>query len=216
MEVKGFTFNEFLENTYVLWDESSHECAIVDPGMSDHREENELTTFINDNSLNVKFLINTHCHVDHILGVTFVKSNYNPVYLIPEKDLVLLENAETQAQMFGINVNTLPEPDKFLSENEKLILGNESITNLFTPGHTPGEFCLYTETSKFCITGDVLFKESIGRTDLFGGDYDTIINSIRTKLFPLPDEVVIYPGHGEESTIGYEKQYNPFLTEALK
>ena len=216
MEVKGFTFNEFLENTYIIWDESSNESAIIDPGMSDRKEENELSTFIKDNSLIVKFLINTHCHVDHILGVTFVKDKYSPVYLVPEKDLLLLENAETQAQMFGITVNKLPKPDKFLSESENLILGNELIINLFTPGHTPGEFCLYAETSKFCITGDVLFKESIGRTDLFGGDYETIINSIKTKLFTLPDEVVIYPGHGEKSTIGYEKQYNPFMTEALR
>ena len=215
MKVKGFTFNSFAENTYVIWDESSSESAIVDPGMSDFNEENELKTFVKNNSLNINYLINTHCHVDHILGVTFVKEEFNPVYFIPEKDLMLFENAETQAQMFGVTVNKLPRPDKYLSESEKIILGNESIINLFTPGHTPGEFCLYADSSKFCITGDVLFKESIGRTDLPGGDYDTIIHSIKTKLFTLSDEVVIYPGHGEESTIGYEKQHNPFLIEAL-
>ena len=215
MEVKGFTFNPFLENTYVIWDESSHECAVIDPGMSDSREEDELKSFVNNNSLNVKYLINTHCHVDHILGVTFIKNEFDPLYFIPEKDMMLFENAETQAQMFAVNINKLPKPDKFLSESENIILGCESIINLYTPGHTPGEFCLYAESSNFCITGDVLFRESIGRTDLLGGDYDTIINSIKTKLFPLPDEVVIYPGHGEKSTIGYEKQYNPFLIEAL-
>jgi len=215
MEVKGFTFNPFLENTYVIWDESSHECAVIDPGMSDSREEDELKSFVNNNSLNVKYLINTHCHVDHILGVTFIKNEFDPLYFIPEKDMMLFENAETQAQMFAVNINKLPKPDKFLSESENIILGSESIINLYTPGHTPGEFCLYAESSNFCITGDVLFRESIGRTDLLGGDYDTIINSIKTKLFPLPDEVVIYPGHGEKSTIGYEKQYNPFLIEAL-
>ena len=215
MEVKGFTFNPFLENTYVIWDVSSRECAVIDPGMSDSREEDELKSFVNNNSLNVKYLINTHCHVDHILGVTFIKNEFDPLYFIPEKDMMLFENAETQAQMFAVNINKLPKPDKFLSESENINLGNESMINLFTPGHTPGEFCLYAKSSKFCITGDVLFRESIGRTDLLGGDYDTIINSIRTKLFPLPDEVVIYPGHGEKSTIGYEKQYNPFLIEAL-
>ena len=215
MEVKGFTFNPFFENTYVIWDEPSRECAIIDPGMSDLNEEEELKTFVTNNSLNVKFLINTHCHVDHILGVAFVKEEYDPIYIIPEKDLVLFDNAETQGQMFGVTVNKLPKPDKFLSESENIMLGNESLINLFTPGHTPGEFSLYADESKFCITGDVLFRESIGRTDLLGGDYDTIINSIRTKLFPLPDEVVIYPGHGEESTIGYEKKHNPFLIEAI-
>lgn len=211
MKVKGFTFNPFLENTYIIWDETSRECAIIDPGMSDPKEEEELKSFVKNNSLNVEYLINTHCHVDHILGVAFVKEEYNPVYLIPEKDLLLFENAETQGQMFGVAVNKLPKPDKFLSENENIIFGNESISNLFTPGHSPGEFSLYAEESNFCITGDVLFKESIGRTDLLGGDYETLINSIRSKLFTLPDEVVIYPGHGDDSTIGYEKLHNPFL-----
>jgi glyoxylase-like metal-dependent hydrolase (beta-lactamase superfamily II) len=216
MEIISFTFNPFFENTYVIWDESSRECAIVDPGMADPAEEEQLKSFVKNNSLNVKFLINTHCHIDHVLGVAFVKEEYNPVYIIPEKDLLLFENAETQAQMFGVNLNKLPKPNKFLSESENIILGSASVSNLFTPGHSPGEFSLYAEDSKFCITGDVLFKESIGRTDLIGGDYNTLINSIRTKLFTLPDDVVIYPGHGDESTIGYEKQHNPFLIEAFK
>jgi glyoxylase-like metal-dependent hydrolase (beta-lactamase superfamily II) len=216
MEIKGFTFNPFFENTFIIWDESSRECAIVDPGMSDPREEEEVKSFVENNSLNIKYLINTHCHIDHVLGVSFVKEEYDPVYFIPEKDLLLFENAETQAQMFEISINKLPKPDRYLSESEKISLGNESISNLFTPGHTPGEFSLYVEDSKFCITGDVLFRESIGRTDLLGGDYDTLINSIKTKLFTLPDEVVIYPGHGEHSTIGYEKKHNPFLIEAYR
>jgi glyoxylase-like metal-dependent hydrolase (beta-lactamase superfamily II) len=216
MEIKAFTFNPFFENTYIIWDESSRECAIIDPGMSDPREEEDVKLFVENNSLNVKYLINTHCHVDHVLGVSFVKKEYDPVYYIPEKDLLLFENAETQAQMFEVHINKLPKPDKFLSEDEIINLGNESITSLFTPGHTPGEFSLYVEESKFCITGDVLFNESIGRTDLLGGNYDTLINSIKTKLFTLPDEVVIYPGHGEHSTIGYEKKHNPFLIETYR
>ena len=216
MKVKGFTFNPFFENTYVIWDESSRECAIIDPGMSEPGEEDEFKAFVKNSSLKFKYLINTHCHIDHILGVAFIKREYDPVYLIPEKDLLLFENAETQAQMFDVTINKLPEPDKYLSESENINLGNESIRNIFTPGHSPGEFSLYAEESNFCITGDVLFKESIGRTDLLGGDYNTLINSIRSKLFTLPDEVVIYPGHGDESTIGYEKQHNPFLIEAFK
>ena len=216
MKIKGFTFNPFFENTFIIWNESSRECAIVDPGMSEPREEEEVNSFVKSNSLIVKYLINTHCHIDHVLGVSFVKKEYNPVYFIPEKDLLLFENAETQAQMFEVSINKLPKPDKYLSESEKINLGKESITNLFTPGHTPGEFSLYAEDSEFCITGDVLFRESIGRTDLLGGDYNTLIDSIKTKLFTLPDEVVIYPGHGEHSTIGYEKKHNPFLIEAYR
>jgi glyoxylase-like metal-dependent hydrolase (beta-lactamase superfamily II) len=145
------------------------------------------------------------------LGCSFVKEKYNPLYYIPEKDLPLFENAQKQAEMFGITMNKLPEIDKYLNEDEQLMLGDESFNNLFTPGHSPGEFCLYFEKSNFCITGDVLFRESIGRTDLYGGDYNTLINSIKTKLFTLPDDLVIYPGHGEDSTIGYEKLHNPFL-----
>jgi len=211
MQIKKFTFNPFMENTFVVWDEKSHEAAIVDPGMSDEVEERELNSFIEENKLDIKYLINTHCHVDHVLGCGFVKEKYNPIYYIPEKDLPLYNNAGKQAEMFGIEMNKLPEIDKYLTEGEKLLLGNESFSNLYTPGHSPGEFCLYFDESKFCITGDVLFRESIGRTDLYGGDYNTLIESIKSQLFSLPDDIIIYPGHGDESTIGYEKLNNPFL-----
>jgi hydroxyacylglutathione hydrolase len=211
MKIRKFTFNPFMENTFIVWDKQSNEAAVVDPGMNDESEERKITSFIEENSLNIKYLINTHCHIDHILGCSFVKEKYNPLYYIPEKDIPLFDNAHNQAKMFGVTMNKLPEIDKYLNEDKKLMLGDESFSNLFTPGHSPGEFCLYFETSKFCITGDVLFRESIGRTDLYGGDYNTLINSIKTKLFVLPDETVIYPGHGDESTIGYEKLHNPFL-----
>ena len=211
MNIKRFTFNPFMENTFIVWDEKSLQAAVVDPGMSDEVEEDKLNSFIEENSLVVKYLINTHCHVDHILGCGFVKEKYNPVYYIPEKDLPLYNHAEKQAEMFGISMNKLPEIDKYLTEDDKIILGSESFSNLFTPGHTPGEYCLYFNESNFCITGDVLFRESIGRTDLYGGDYDTLIESIKTKLFSLPVDIIIYPGHGDQSTIGYEKLNNPFL-----
>ena len=211
MQIKKFTFNPFMENTFVVWDENSHEASVVDPGMSDEVEEHELKSFIEENSLFIKYLINTHCHIDHVLGCRFVKENYNPVYYIPEKDLPLYNNADKQAEMFGIEMSKLPKIDKYLTEDGRIILGAESFSNLFTPGHTPGEFSLYFDESQFCITGDVLFREGIGRTDLYGGDYNTLIESIKTKLFSLPDDILIYPGHGDESTIGYEKLHNPFL-----
>lgn len=211
MKIKKFTFNPFWENTFLLWDELSNEAVVVDPGMSSEEEEEEIKSFISTNSLEIKYMINTHCHLDHLLGCRYIKDVYGPVYYIPEKDLSLFHNAGKQAEMFGIKMKSLPKPDGFLSENDNLILAKESISNLFTPGHTPGEFCLYVEDSKFCITGDVLFKESIGRTDLYGGDYNLLISSIKTKLLSLDEEVVIYPGHGDESTIGYEKKHNQFL-----
>lgn len=211
VQVEIFTFNLFAENTFVLWDDVTKEAAIIDPGISTVEEQKIIADFISLKSLTIKYLINTHCHIDHILGCSFVKSNYKPVFYAPENDLPLLENANKQAQMFDIVFEEPPKPDKLISEETELFLGNSKIKFLFTPGHTPGEFCLYIEKEKICITGDVLFKEGIGRTDLWGGDYDTLIRSIENKLLSLPDDVIIYPGHGEVSTIGYEKQYNPFL-----
>jgi hydroxyacylglutathione hydrolase len=211
VKVNVFTFNLFSENTIVLWDDETKEAAVIDPGTSSPDEETILSDFISSEKLKVKYLINTHCHIDHILGCEFVKEKFNPVYFVPKKDLPLLDHAQEQASMFDISLDKPPIPDEFITEETELSIGKSKMKFLFTPGHTPGEFCIYLENEKICITGDVLFNESIGRTDLWGGDYDTLINSIQTKLFTLPDNVIIYPGHGESSTIGYEKQNNPFM-----
>ena len=211
VQVKIFTFNLFNENTFVLWDDKTKESAVIDPGVSTSDEKETLTDFITNKKLNIKYLINTHCHIDHILGCKFVKEKFNPVYYAPEKDILLLKNSGMQAQMFDIEFEEPPEPDNWISEEIELFLGNSKILFLFTPGHTPGEYCLFLEKEGVCITGDVLFKEGIGRTDLWGGDYNTLIHSIENKLFTLSDDVKIYPGHGEVSTIGHEKKYNPFL-----
>jgi len=205
----------FSENTFVLWDDESKESAIVDPGCSDSDEEYELGSIIKDNNLKVKYLINTHCHIDHILGCEFVKKKYNPIYFAPELDLPLIENASMQASFVGMDFSISIKPDEFLSEGKKLMIGKSELKFLFTPGHTPGEFCIYIPEIKSCITGDVLFNESIGRTDLWGGNYDTLIESINNKLLALPDETLIYPGHGESSTIGGEKKFNPFLNHTV-
>ena len=201
----------FSENTIIIWDDKSGDAAIVDPGTSSSTEENELLSFISSKDLRIKYLINTHCHIDHILGCSFVKEKFNPVYYAPEFDLPLLDNAQQQAQMFDLDIDQPPIPDKLITEQTEIMIGESKLQFLFTPGHTPGEFCIYIGEEKICVTGDVLFKESIGRTDLWGGNYETLLNSIHEKLFLLPDDVVIYPGHGEPSTIGYEKQNNPFL-----
>jgi glyoxylase-like metal-dependent hydrolase (beta-lactamase superfamily II) len=201
----------FSENTIIIWDDESRDAAIVDPGTSSSTEENELLSFISSKDLRIKYLINTHCHIDHILGCSFVKEKFNPVYYAPELDLPLLDNAQQQAQMFDLDIDQPPIPDKLITEQTEIMIGESKLQFLFTPGHTPGEFCIYIGEEKICVTGDVLFKESIGRTDLWGGNYETLLNSIHEKLFLLPDDVVIYPGHGEPSTIGYEKQNNPFL-----
>ncbi|SRR5690606_33839633 len=209
--IKKFVFNPFSENTYIIWDEETSEAMIVDPGCVDPYEENKLIEIISRNNLTVKYLIITHCHIDHIFGINFIKTRYNPLYVAPELDMPLLENSDKQAAAFGIEYELPPMPDDYLSEQTKLNLGSSDIKVIFTPGHSPGEHSLYFEKEKFCLSGDVLFQNSIGRTDLWGGDYQTLIDSIRNKLFSLPDEVIIYPGHGDNSKIGIEKSENPFL-----
>jgi glyoxylase-like metal-dependent hydrolase (beta-lactamase superfamily II) len=211
IQIKKFTFNLFSENTFVLSDDETKECAIVDPGCSDSLEEQELENFIIDNSLTIKYLINTHCHIDHILGCEFVKKKFNPTYYAPELDIPLLKNANMQASFVGMDFSISILPDEYLTEEKKLYLGISELSFLFTPGHTPGEFCIYIQDIKTCISGDVLFFDSIGRTDLWGGNYDILIKSINEKLLSLPEETIIYPGHGESSTIGREKKLNPFL-----
>ena len=211
IKIETFVFNMFAENTFVVWDEETKEAAVIDPGTSGLSEEELLDDFIVKNDLKIKYLINTHGQIDHILGCSFVKEKYNPKFLIPEKDIPLLQNAHLQASAFGVEFKEPPKPDKFITEEEELQLGNTKIKFLFTHGHTPGEYCIYFGEEKICITGDVLFKEGIGRTDLWGGDYNRLIRSIETKLFTLPGDVKIYPGHGEPSTISHEMTNNSFL-----
>lgn len=209
--VKSFTFNMFSENTYVVWDEGTKESIIVDPGCFDLAEESKLEKYITENELEIKYLLLTHCHIDHIIGCKFVLGKYNPKYYAPKEDLFLIKRAEVHAAGFGFKIEPVPEPEMFLSEDLRLQIGNSIMEFLFTPGHTPGEYCIYFRKEAVCLTGDVLFKNSIGRTDLWGGDYDTLIKSIKEKLFALPDNVIIYPGHGESSKTGAEKSNNPFL-----
>lgn len=211
LKLHKFTFNPFQENTYLIWDEDTKESMLIDPGCSNEIEENELDSFISNNSLIIKYLINTHCHIDHVLGNKFVKDKYNSNFYASELDIPLLENLVEQAKMFGLSINPSPLPDSYINEQLKLMIGNSEANFLFTPGHTPGEYCIIFEKDNICISGDVLFLEGIGRTDLWGGDYETLLKSIKNKLFNLKNELLVYPGHGDKTTIGYEKLNNPFL-----
>ncbi len=214
--IKSFSFNMFSENTFVVWDEGSKESIIVDPGCSTPEEESRLEEYIFGNQLHIKYLLLTHCHIDHILGCDFIIEKYKPEYYASKEDLFLIKQAVALAAGFGFQIKPIPEPENFLSEDLQLKIGTSILTFLFTPGHTPGEYCIYFKKEAICLTGDVLFKNSIGRTDLWGGNYNTLITSIKTKLFALPDNVKIYPGHGESSEIGTEKNFNPFLHESSK
>jgi glyoxylase-like metal-dependent hydrolase (beta-lactamase superfamily II) len=214
IEIKRFVFGSFLENTYLLWDDINKESAVIDPGCISKQEETVIESFISDNKLIVKYLIATHCHLDHVAGCAFIKEKYNPEYYIPEEDLPLHQNTGQQASAFRIQMKTPPDPDLFITEDTFLFLGKNKLEFIHTPGHTPGGYCIYLREDHKCISSDVLFNDSIGRTDLWGGDYETIIKSIVNKLFVLPDDTVIYPGHGEKSTIGREKNENPFFRKS--
>jgi len=210
-KVVSFTFNPFQENTYVVYDDIK-ECIIFDPGCSNVGEKQELVDFLEQNELTPVRLINTHCHLDHIFGNQFIAEKYNLNLEIHLGELPVLEHAPQSAAMFGISVDPSPKPTQFIEDGDQISFGNTRLKAILTPGHSPASLSFYCEEDKFIIAGDVLFHGSIGRTDLPGGDYDTLINSIRTQLFVLPDEVKVYPGHMQATTIGFEKKFNPFLT----
>jgi hydroxyacylglutathione hydrolase len=210
MKITRFTFNAFAENTYLLHDDTN-ECVVVDPGCSDAKEKEQLKNYIKDNNLKVVRLLNTHCHIDHVLGNKFVANAYNVGLEIHEKDLETLRAIPVYAPVYGITNYEEQLPIAYLKEGEQVKFGNTTLEIIFAPGHAPGHVVFYNKEDKTLIAGDVLFQESIGRTDLPGGDHETLLTSIRTKLFTLPDDVTVYPGHGPETTIGHEKKYNPFL-----
>lgn len=211
MKIKQFTFNPFQENSYILWDET-RECIIIDPGCYEDSEKEILEKFIVDNDLNPVKLINTHCHIDHILGNKFVSEQWNIDLYTHKDDIILLEGAGSIAKTYGFSkYEGSPFPKYFLKEGDSLEFGNSSLKILYTPGHAPGHICLLNLADKFIVSGDVLFNGSIGRTDLPGGDFETLITSIKTKLLCLDDEVIVYCGHGPSTTIGKEKINNPFL-----
>jgi glyoxylase-like metal-dependent hydrolase (beta-lactamase superfamily II) len=213
LKMHRFIFNPFLENTYLIWDEKSNIAAIIDPGCYDSDERGFVEDFILRNSLKLKYLILTHCHIDHIFGNSFIKQRYNPVIIANKNDVYLLDLMLEVAAGYGVTLSASPEPDKLVTDNEEFVLGEATGRFITTPGHSPGGICLYFEKDKMCFTGDTLFKESIGRTDLWDGDLPSLMKSIKEKLFILPEEVVIYPGHQSESTIAHEKMYNPFLKD---
>lgn len=215
IEVKKFVFNYFAENTYLVFESESKEAMIIDPGCFAPAEKKSLEDFIEKRELKLKYMINTHCHIDHVLGNKFVKERFNPKFYLPELDVKLLNIMDEQAGMFNMKVEPSPEPDGFLTEELELTLGNSKINFLFTPGHTAGEYCILMENENRCFTGDVLFKESIGRTDLWDGDQQTLFDSIKNKLLTLNEDTVVHPGHGENTTIGYEKAQNPFFYDFI-
>jgi hydroxyacylglutathione hydrolase len=209
IQLQSFVFNPFQENTYVLYDET-RACVVIDPGCYEPDENYELESFISDNNLDVKLLLNTHCHVDHVLGNYFVKEKYKVKLLINRLEEPVLKAVKVYAPNYGLFKYQDSTADDFLAEGDTIKFGNQLLKVLFVPGHSPGHIAFLHSETEILIGGDVLFYNSIGRTDLPGGNYNTLISSIHEKLFSLPDSVKVYPGHGPETTIGFEKRTNPF------
>ncbi len=210
IKVQKFVFNPFNENSFLLYDETG-KCIMVDMGSYTVDEKKEVLYFIENNRLEPVMIANTHCHVDHILGNSFFKNKYKAATAAHSDDEFLLKNAVEHGTMFGCEVEAPPGIDKYLKEGEPLSFGKSSLEILHVPGHSPGSIAFYSSGDNFLISGDVLFSGSIGRTDLPGGEYDTLIRSIREKLLVLSPDVVVYCGHGPETTIGEEMRTNPFL-----
>ena len=210
LSIKAFTFNPVQENTYILYNEN-RECCIIDPGCYFDQEKASLKEFIEKSGLRPVLLLNTHCHLDHVFGNKFVHESWNLTLHIHEKEKIVLETAPIAGKTWQLPFDNYEGPLVMIKEGETLKIGDDELEIRFTPGHSPGSVCFYHEAGGFVIGGDVLFNGSIGRTDLPGGDYATLINSIQTQLFTLPDDTKVYSGHGPVTTIGFEKMNNPFV-----
>ena len=211
LSVRPFTFNPFSENTYILYDETK-ECVIVDPGCYELSEKQELAGFIEENGLTPVAIFLTHAHIDHILGNNFIVGKYNiPIYM-SKIETDLLKSAFVYGEMWGIKVEPSPDPTYFIEEGKELKFGNTTLEVFFTPGHSPGSYSFLHRPTNQLFSGDVLFNGSIGRTDLPGGNFDILEKSILEKLYVLSDEIIVFSGHGPETTIGHEKKTNPFVS----
>ena len=214
LSIQIFPFNPFSENTYVVSDES-RDAVIIDPGCYTKEEQRELVSYIDAQQLNVKFILNTHGHIDHVLGNDFAKDKYKAPLVISKMDEATMRSVKAYAPLYGFDAYREAEPDKLISEGDLITFGKTEWKVFFLPGHSPGHIGFYDEKEKVVFSGDVLFAQSIGRTDLPGGNFETLIQSIQKKIFALPDEVIVYPGHGPSTSIGEEKISNPFCALSL-
>lgn len=211
IQIKNFIFNSFQVNTYILYDETG-EGIIIDPACGNESELEEITAFTRDHHIKLTKIVNTHGHIDHIVGISRVVNAFNIPFVINQEDAVLLEMAPQQAMVFGFELSEPPVPTEYIQEGDTLTFGNSSLSLFHVPGHSPGSIAFYSKDGEFVIVGDVLFAGSIGRTDLPGGSYDALISSIKNKLFSLPMETKVFSGHGPSTTIQHEYDTNPFLS----
>ena len=210
LQIQKFTFNPFSENTYVVYNENKN-AVVVDPGNIQDFETNALEKFISENNLTVKNILLTHAHIDHVLGLQWVFDKFQVPVLLHEIEKEILDRNPFTAKQFGFFMKPFEGEIQNIKENEILKLDEDELKIEHVPGHSPGHVAFHSEKQNFIISGDVLFEGSIGRTDLYKGDFEQLLESIRTKLFVLNDETQVFSGHGNETTIGFEKQHNPFF-----
>lgn len=212
LKIRNFVFNQIEVNTLVLYDDTK-EAVIVDPGMGSFIERQELADFVSDNNLKIKYIINTHPHIDHVLGNGYCVDVYKVPLLMHEAGMSIYHRSTAYGVAFGMDCDKsdFPAPDRYIGEGDRISFGRQELQVFYTPGHADGSVCLYAPAAGCVIVGDVLFAGSIGRSDLPTGKHDALINSIKTKLMTLPDTTVVYTGHGPNTTIGSEKRNNPFL-----
>ncbi|TAN12061.1 MAG: MBL fold metallo-hydrolase [Chitinophagaceae bacterium] len=210
IDLKSFIFNPFQENTYLLIN-GKGSCFIIDPGCYFINERKALQDVLSQDGLSPLRLLNTHCHLDHIFGNKLMDNLFGLKPWIHSLEQPVLDRSPQAGQMYNMPFDPSPNPAGYLTDREEIRLGEDILKVIFTPGHSPGSICFYCEEQQFLIGGDVLFRESIGRTDLPGGDFKTLETSIRERLYTLPDEVIVYSGHGPKTTVGYEKKHNPFV-----
>ena len=210
LQIKSFIFSPIQENTYLLYNQQQ-ECIIIDPGCYFDDEKEILKNFIDQQQLKPVYLLNTHCHLDHVFGNKYIHDTYQLTLHLHEKEKQVLGFAPTSGLMYNMPFTNYSGDFILLKDGDKVLLGEDELQVIEAPGHSPGSICFYCKKQNFIIGGDVLFQRSIGRTDLPGGNHQTLLDSIRKKLFVLPDETVVYSGHGATTTIGEEKLYNPYL-----
>lgn len=210
LQIKLFEFSPIQENTYVLYNEFN-DCLIIDPGCYYDDEKDELVNFLIKMDLKPKMLLNTHCHLDHVFGNKFIAEKFGLTLQIHRNEKLVLDFAPKSGLLYNLPFDNYNGDFIYLEEGNKILLGNDELTVIEAPGHSPGHICFYSAAQHFIISGDVLFKRSIGRTDLPGGNHETLLKNIREKLFTLPGETKVYSGHGPVTTIGEEKNQNPFF-----
>ncbi|MCX6204499.1 MAG: MBL fold metallo-hydrolase [Bacteroidetes bacterium] len=210
LTIKDFCFSPFQENTYVLYNELKH-AIIIDPGCYTRMEEKMLTDFINKQDLTPTLLLNTHCHLDHVFGNNYVSETYGLTAHFHPNEQIVIDRLPEAAAKWGVPTEAYKGPVQYIQQDEIIPFGEDSFTVLLTPGHSPGSVCFYHAGQDFMIGGDLIFKDGVGRTDLPGANPQDLIKSIREQIFPLPDTLTIYSGHGPATTWGREKEHNPYI-----